>query len=411
MGRSIPYMIKSCDYSMSFTEKIFLICIVFSAGSQLDYSFSIVSFVMLALFIVLMITKKIVITRTSLFFVMGLAIASLIWVLQTSKYSNSGSIVPIIKYFFIISMPVIYITSPYVDKKESMKFVVKTIIGFSILSNIIYVGILLGVLPITQIKPYCDTFLYLELVFRDPVYGIVGGLRNSGIYWEPGMYQVYLNFALLFVLYAVNEMPVGKKIALIIYLAATIMTTGSITGILLCAILIAVYVILGSKRFVVKLFGGVILLAVAIYSSTLVFGLIQSKLTLGTSFTYRLRDIFFGLEVFNTNPIIGHGISNDVYENMSKIYYGAGREVSNGLMVVLIDFGIIGALLYIIGIFNFFGFLKHNLNKRCAIAFLIWFVISINTEPITLNSFCFFILGIGLYELRYSKYLLTDIQQ
>lgn len=244
-------MLKSRETSISLIEKLFLCCIVFSAGSQLDYSFSIVSYAMLALFSVLMINKKIAITKTNLIFILGLIIASFIWVLQTNKYSNSGSLVPIIKYFFIISMPIIYITSPSVDKKGSLNFVVKTIIGFSVLSNILYVFILLGVLPTTQIKPYCDTFLYLELVFRDPVYGIVGGLRNSGIYWEPGMYQVYLNFALLFALYAVDELPVGKKIALIIYLATTIMTTGSITGILLCAILIAVYIILGSKRFAV----------------------------------------------------------------------------------------------------------------------------------------------------------------
>ena len=62
--------------------------------------------------------------------------------------------------------------------------------------------------------------------------------------------------------------------------------------------------------------------------------------------------------------IFGYGIANDVYYRLSGVSYGQEREISNGLMLVLIDFGALGLLFYSIFTFRFIKEIEMDFNAK-----------------------------------------------
>ena len=88
---------------------------------------------------------------------------------------------------------------------------------------------------------YFDAFFFVVPVSRGYAAGVnVLLLRNSGLCWEPGCFQAFVNLALLFFLDGCyKKLEKKRQLQVIAVLILTIITTFSVTGILIMAIIVA----------------------------------------------------------------------------------------------------------------------------------------------------------------------------
>lgn len=156
--------------------------------------------------------------------------------------------------------------------------------------------------------------------------GNVGIARNQGIFWEPGAFQTYINLALMFTLFCVED---GKKKtkAIIVYII-TIITTFSTAGYIVALILLSVYLFncifdkskkSSTKYKTLLAFVGLALFFWIIYdnlSSSLqyqLFGKIShffqepNKNNISST-GVRVNSIIYYIQAFLKSPIIGNGI-------------------------------------------------------------------------------------------------------
>lgn len=208
--------------------------------------------------------------------------------------------------------------------------------------------------------------------------------RNAGIFNEPGSHQIFLNFAILFLVSDVEQLGFKKKkyIISMIVLVLSVLTTQSTTG-YMCLILVLLSVqfmkndgkaLYGERKWLK--YGSLLLLGIVflIENTTHV---ISYKLEGGGSYNTRYNDTFSGLAVALTKPLTGYGIYRS---NRADAYadYGIGN-ISNGFISFAIGAGIIIALLYLI--FSFIGLsrqFKHGLVH--SILIFIFFFLCINSE-------------------------------
>lgn len=156
-----------------------------------------------------------------------------------------------------------------------------------------------------------------------------GSVRNCGMFWEPGAFQVFLNLALLFELFVIKRKSGGLgRLALLII---TIATTVSTAGLFNMCILIFAYIlatgISGRNRNVLVL---LIVIAVgwALFSNEIVSS-IEYKFGTETgeaasNVTSRTQPFLIDLEIMMTNPL---GIGADRYaEELNAIRISKNME-------------------------------------------------------------------------------------
>lgn len=132
--------------------------------------------------------------------------------------------------------------------------------------------------------------------------------RNYGIFAEPGVYQVYLIFAMIGLLYRNNT----RKAVKLVILIASILTTFSTTGYIVAVCLIAFYFF---TNYDVKPIhrvlgiGLVVLLIYAITSNDYVINLVFGKMQNGgdQSTTSRVYSFVINLLIWMKNPLLGVG--------------------------------------------------------------------------------------------------------
>lgn len=190
--------------------------------------------------------------------------------------------------------------------------------------------------------------------------------RISGIFWEPGVNQIYANLAL----YLYIRLNKRKKIHLVLLLTEIVFTR-SMMGYIVSTVLLLVLImergwLKGRNwRLALILFGTVsLILVIALF--------LYKKETTGTgyldSYTMRSYDLVLGLKIFLERPIFGFGYMNtDVFHNAS-IYNGGS---SNGLLTWMYTTGIAGLLL---ALFPFFADMR-NRNSKERLLQLSWIII------------------------------------
>ena len=182
-----------------------------------------------------------------------------------------------------------------------------------------------------------------------------GEMRNSAIFWEPGAYQIFLNLSILFLLdiwnFDLKSIWKNKKITIII-LIVSLLTSRSTTGYLLFAfILVYVYRRItqrekGKSKLITFIFGAVILLlaGAAILQSSTVIDKLSGRLT--ESLSVRTNDFIYSLKIIKSHLFIGTGLDSELMFsefNRYRIYNN-----SSGLLNVMIGFGIIVGVIYVI---------------------------------------------------------------
>lgn len=190
--------------------------------------------------------------------------------------------------------------------------------------------------------------------------------RISGIFWEPGVNQIYANLAL----YLYIRLNKRKKSHLVLLLTEIIFTR-SMMGYIISTVLLLVLIMergwfKGKNWWIaLGLFGTAsLILVIALF--------LYKKETTGTgyldSYTMRSYDLVLGLKIFLERPIFGFGYMNTSVFHNASIYNGGS---SNGLLTWMYTTGIAGLLF---ALFPFFADMR-NRNSKERLLQLSWIII------------------------------------
>lgn len=188
-------------------------------------------------------------------------------------------------------------------------------------------------------------------------------LRLYGPFREPGVYQMYLNMALLFFIDLNGKLTLKRAIVYIVAIILTFSTTGYI--VLLFTFLYYVFKNESKKSRIQKNFIILlILLSITILSlyttlfsaDSFVFGkLFNDESKSGTA---RFASILGNLSIFASSPIFGVGITRlpELFVNYIEINYGFFDVKSNTstIFVPFATFGILYGTLWVISLTSFF---------------------------------------------------------
>jgi len=230
------------------------------------------------------------------------------------------------------------------------------------------------------------TFLYL---FNFHGLGALGLVRPDGLFWEPGVFQIFLGLNLIICLWS------RQSYYTIITAIGAILLTQSTTGLIGLCLILAYYVFdtawrRGARR---GFWPAILVGALLIPATSIASGNLEDKITGDQRGSYYARsyDTLAGLNIVWNHPITGIGFSLDEYLIESRIDTVALKEYSesafeerqgnsNGIVTLLYSMGIPIALLFILGI------LRQNLLDPSPVIVII-LTISLLSEPLTLFPF------------------------
>lgn len=203
--------------------------------------------------------------------------------------------------------------------------------------------------------------------------------RLQGLFWEPGVYQLYLNLAIYH--YFFEEKPhenIIKLVILYLNLILTMSTTGLCIGIMLLTIYIINLKLLKKSRQLMILIGGVLACAGCAYFLGQKM-LASMQLGWHGSMAARIDDQIVALKLFSQNFLLGAGYDNG---QMFLDAQGWGRGCTSGLLSWAYMMGIFGliAVLYPF-IKNIVNAIDETTKRKRMILFMI-FVICNLSEPL-----------------------------
>lgn len=379
---------------ISIMEKIFLILVVLSSGGLISIDYSIIKIAIIILFLVMLFFKKITIAFNMNLVIFILVVIQL-WLGQSVFYRFENSILG--GTVRTISLFVIMLLYSYTDNEKNtnrIAYIYRVLFIFTIISDLLFIAILFNIpLPYFNTAISRDTVFYLQTYTGGNILETIW-YRNSGIFWEPGLYQVYLNFMLIAVLYMI-DMSRFKKIVNIIIIMITILSTGSLMGYFSAGAIWLIFAYMNSELEQVKLFLIILITAIGLILLPKICELFFEKTTT-LSYSIRVIDLKEGFSLFLRKPMFGYGLINNAFEHRYFNLYGQARGNSNGLINLLISFGAIGTSVYFWLFYKFADMLKNKCGRRIIPPMVVWFVISLMSEPISIMPIIFLLLGMGL---------------
>lgn len=213
--------------------------------------------------------------------------------------------------------------------------------------------------------------------------------RLSGMFWEPGVYVIYLNYALFEMLYKDKI----KKIHLVVLLL-NILFAQSTMGYCIAALMIAV--ILGKSNKNSKKSRKILLFVLVLCGlcASILFVLIKKKTTNfeGGSYYLRKQDFINCYNLFKENWLFGTGFYNTVS-------FGQGDDIirgsSNGFLTWCYTTGLVGIM---IAIFPFIKNIYKSENNKRQLLYLGIVLLFNNAEPIYNLPFMVFVVAQEYYK-------------
>ena len=238
--------------------------------------------------------------------------------------------------------------------------------------------------------------------------------RNFGIFREPGVYQVFLNIAIMFELFYKNEKPSLIKL---IILYVTIISTFSTPGYIAALILTGAYVLFEKNTLKIskmeKSKKKILMILLVIAIATSVFYQLNDSFSenfsdafdkLGnkeSSYSIRTIGLISNIMVWIKKPIFGYGIQSGlaketremIQKNLNAISISSIDNTST-IGALLAAFGLIFTILYVYLIYKL---VKQSSQNRL-VKFLIFLsiMITINTQLLIYNELLYVILYYGL---------------
>lgn len=224
--------------------------------------------------------------------------------------------------------------------------------------------------------------------------------RNSGPFWEPGAYGVFLNIALIFNIINTKNLYDKKNILFAVAIVSTLSTTGFLALFVTVASFFIASQNIAKSAFILALF-----LPVAIYLF-LSLEFLSSKITHNMELTYDTTSRFGSAVAdwsdFSTSPIIGWGKGMMRFGGKEFTFFSEEHHRNNGLSDLLATYGI---FVFIVLLYNYYKTLKvlclaNSFNKNFAILSFIVFLIMGFSQSIFQYPF---FLGIMFIHLMFEK--------
>lgn len=208
--------------------------------------------------------------------------------------------------------------------------------------------------------------------------------RNIGVFWEPGIFAIFITLAVLFLLFDRGKLN-RLQISILIL---TLFSTLSTTGYFLIAIIFFSITFLRKKQGLMKLIFLIFFAFFAIFAlfnSSIIFNSLSNlfprvftKLIDNSASTvHRLDSIKYNFEIFIKSPIWGSGL---VKTNLLFSEITNGTQTST-MTLYLAQFGLLG-LIYILA--QFTAIAKYSSwSRSVCILFCITWLILLNVEIVT----------------------------
>ena len=309
-----------------------------------------------------------------------------------SSKENFSSFVMYFFKFILFFVSCLYFRKKNIDFEEYLYKVIVFIAKYSIYIYIPFIFLRLPFPHLTFQIPgtdnYYENYMYLYYFrpFGDAFINIgpmqIG--RNAAFFWEPGLYGVFLSFALY---YHIFKNVKNKKNY--IYLIVNIFSTFSTTALAIACLFIGIR-ILKKLSYKERLYCIIPVILVVVLGVTFI---LQKKASVQhasggmNSFSVRLLDLTVGFYVFQQYPFSGTGFQNtEFFRFVQKL----NRESSNGLITWMFTMGTVGIVFLLLPfIFN----IKKETNKLNSLLWLGLFLILNMTEPIITSPFITFLLA------------------
>lgn len=191
--------------------------------------------------------------------------------------------------------------------------------------------------------------------------------RINGIFWEPGVFQIYINLALIFQLFFMKKISRRKTVILLLGLFFTFSTT----GIIVIAWLAIIYLISDKKRLtklkknLLPVTAGIAIVGILLFafdSEHMLWNMFFEKFktmntTNGTAMV-RKAGIITNIEIALANPIHGIGIQNMKQEFLIRTAASPylafwTHQNTNTLLAQYSTHGILFGLLFTLGTYRF----------------------------------------------------------
>lgn len=221
-------------------------------------------------------------------------------------------------------------------------------------------------------------------------------LRNSGPFWEPGLFGFFLCIALYFNTFISNEKLYSKKNIVFILAILTTLSTTAYIGFFFILTIYYLFKVKKNKSFI-GLFPFVFIIIIFLYNTVWSFDFLSGKLSRNLdnldSRQSRIGSMFYHFSSLSENPYIGVSIPAAVSELDLSFSEKIRSVSSNGLSIVFftlgIPFGILFYLLLILGIFRFFSIYcpNNSYRKLISLSFLILFLLLSFSQDVTFRLF------------------------
>ena len=222
--------------------------------------------------------------------------------------------------------------------------------------------------------------------------------RNSGPFWEPGAFSIFLVLAILFRLIQRRQIFERKLIFLYIVVITTFSTAGIISLLLL---LISFYLTSRKSKGINYFFAALLTVGgVLIYSNVSFLGekaetdISMAETTTSSRFGSALAD----LRDFARNPVTGWGRGENRYGGKRVAFFSAEQHRNNGVTHLLASYGIFIFLLYFYRYYtNLANLCRHYLvNTRFALFALFVILLLGFSQGIFTRPFFYALLFVGL---------------
>lgn len=304
-----------------------------------------------------------------------------------------------IVYLLLISLVVFLFYLYYKERVVILKDDFYIVINFFIIHSIIGYFLAL-IVPDLFIKTteMNKSFLYLFYI-SDSNFMFLP--RNTGLFWEPGVYQLIAN------LYLFLNIQKNSPLKFLVLATFSVLISFSSIGLFLLGVNFLYYMYKKTFKSKINTKNTIKLFSVVLGFSILIFPIIKLNILektsgLNTSGLVRLRDLYFGVSLVKEKPLLGHGIQglldysyiySKPYLNEIEISIFTNEYISktgklsggftNGFLGIFVFFGIPFSFYFIKRMFeNKFVFEYEKTDK---FIFMIIILSTLMTEPIVLT--------------------------
>lgn len=231
--------------------------------------------------------------------------------------------------------------------------------------------------------------------------------RNIGVFWEPGIFALFLAIALVFHIYDAKKI----NIPILIVLFASLVSTYSTTGYFLMAIILFSFVYLRKQKGILSILmisSGVILIIVSLMFSGGFFNfflenfprVFRKLVDRSASTTVRTDAIIYNLQNYLVYPVTGSGISN------ANLLYSqkTSSAQTSGMTLYFAQFGVVGIYFVWLQFKSVLMYPVWTISQKLLFA-LMWIII-MNTQITTFFSLIYIIIFYFINEAHQTTKML-----